>query len=204
MQYFSYGDTEITGLKARDPILGAAINRLGHPNRPVIPDLFSALIYSVVGQQVSAKAAETVWGRMKDAYRDSITPETIAAAGADEIQQFGMSKRKAGYICGIADAAVSGRLDTSSLREKADEQILQELTALPGVGVWTAEMMLLHSLERPDILSRHDLGIQRGIMRLYNLPSLSKAEFEELRARYSPYGSVASIYLWEISHTNSW
>ncbi|MDU9375980.1 DNA-3-methyladenine glycosylase [Methanocorpusculaceae archaeon Sp1] len=204
MQYFSYGEKEIAVLAAEDPVLGAAMDRLGRPERVIFPDLFSALIRSVVGQQISTKAADTVWGRMEDAYGDDITPEVITRAGADEIQQFGMSKRKAGYICGIADAVVTKKVDISSFREKSNEEIIKELTILPGVGVWTAEMMLLLSLERPDVVSWNDLGIRRGMMRLYNLSSLSRNEFEILRSRYSPYGSVASIYLWEIAHIDSW
>ncbi|MDV0442828.1 DNA-3-methyladenine glycosylase [Methanorbis rubei] len=204
MQYFSYGEKEIARLAAEDPVLGAAMDRLGRPDRVIFPDLFSALIRSVVGQQISTKAADTVWNRMQDALGNDITPDVIALAGADEIQQCGMSKRKAGYICGIADAVAAKKVDISTFRKKSDEEIIKELTVLPGVGVWTAEMMLLLSMERPDVLSWNDLGIRRGIMRLYDMPSLSKSEFEILRNRYSPHGSVASIYLWEIAHTDCW
>lgn len=203
MQYFSYGDAEIAGLKERDPLLGAAIDRLGRPKRPIIPDLFSALVNSIIAQQISAKAAETVWNRVLDAYGGEITPENVAKTDPLWIQKLGMSHRKAGYIRRVADTVLSGDLDIAGLPEMTDEEIIiAALVSLPGVGVWTAEMMLLHSLERPDVVSGRDLGIRRGMMRLYQLSSLSADEFAEYRRRYSPYGSVASIYLWEIAHEN--
>ncbi|MDR3102382.1 MAG: DNA-3-methyladenine glycosylase 2 family protein [Methanocalculaceae archaeon] len=204
MQYFIYGEDEITFLKKRDPILGTAIDRLGLPDCQVIPDLFTALVNSVVAQQISTKATETVWGRMLDCYGGDITADRISRSTQEEVQKFGMSRRKAGYIKGIADAIASGRLDVSALAKKSDDQIIKELITLPGIGVWTAEMALLHSLERPDVLSWNDHGIRRGIMRLYHMDTLSKNEFAELRRRYTPYGSIASIYIWAVAHAASW
>ena len=100
-----------------------------------------------------------------------------------------MSMRKAGYIKGIADAAISKEIDFDKLDNLSDEEVIKELTSLKGVGEWTAEMLLIHSLERPNILSFKDLG----------LADISKKEFEVYRRRYSPHCTVASLYLWEIS-----
>ncbi|HJK77750.1 MAG TPA: DNA-3-methyladenine glycosylase [Methanocorpusculum sp.] len=200
MQYFPYGTMETEALKAADPILGAAIDRLGHPDRPLMPDLFTALVNCVIAQQISTKAAETVYGRVVDRCGGAVTPEQIARFSEEEIQSLGMSRRKAGYIRGIAFAFVSGQIDARELREADEDRIIRELTALPGIGIWTAEMLMLHSLQHPDICSWHDLGIRRGMMRLYGMETVSKKEFEELRRRYSPYGSVASIYLWALAH----
>lgn len=200
MQYFSYGTTEIEALKAADPVLGAAIERLGHPNRPLMPELFPALVNCVIAQQISNKAAETVQGRVTDRCGGTVTPDLVADLTEEEMQALGMSRRKAGYIQGIARAFVSGQIDARKLWEADEDQIVRELTALPGIGVWTAEMLMLHSLQRPDICSWHDLGIRRGMMRLYGMDTLTKAEFDEHRRRYSPYGSVASIYLWALAH----
>ncbi|MMZ64296.1 DNA-3-methyladenine glycosylase [compost metagenome] len=107
--------------------------------------------------------------------------------------------KKALCIWEIARKAAEGELDFSGLSRLGDEDIITELMRLKGVGRWTAEMLLLHSLERPDVVSWGDLAIRRGMMRLYGLSALTKAEFDAYRARYSPYGSVASIYLWELS-----
>jgi DNA-3-methyladenine glycosylase II len=200
MQCFPYGTIETEALKAADPILGAAIDRLGHPDRPLMPDLFTALVNCVIAQQISTKAAETVYNRVVDRCGGAVTPEQIAKFSEEEIQSLGMSRRKAGYIRGIAFAFVSGQIDARELRDADEDRIIRELTALPGIGIWTAEMLMLHSLQRPDICSWHDLGIRRGMMRLYGMETVSKKEFEELRRRYSPYGSVASIYLWALAH----
>jgi DNA-3-methyladenine glycosylase II len=111
-----------------------------------------------------------------------------------------MSMRKAGYIRGIGEAVASGRLDLDVLREFPDNEVITRLLALNGVGVWTAEMLLIFSMERPDVLSWGDLAIRRGMMRLYGRDTLDREVFERYRKRYSPYGSIASLYLWEISH----
>jgi DNA-3-methyladenine glycosylase II len=129
-----------------------------------------------------------------------ITPAAIAAVTVDEIQQCGMSARKAGYIRGIGDAVMNGSLDLARLLTLPDDDVIAHLTCLKGVGVWTAEMLLIFSMERPDVVSRGDLAIRRGMMRLYGKKEIHGPEFERYRKRYSPYGSVASLYLWEISH----
>jgi 3-methyladenine DNA glycosylase/8-oxoguanine DNA glycosylase len=110
-----------------------------------------------------------------------------------------MSDRKAGYIISIADAALSGFINFDTLHTLTDTEIIKKLTALTGVGVWTAEMLLIFSLERPDVVSYGDLAICRGMMKLYGLKELPKEKFEKYRQRYSPYGSVASLYLWAVS-----
>lgn len=196
---FPYGAAEVEYLARRDKKLGAAINRIGFIRRPLVPDPFAALISSVVSQQVSKKAAKTVWDRLA-ALLGSVDPETIDRTGADAIQACGLSLRKVAYIKGIADAVLSGQIDFAALSGLEDRQVIAQLTTLPGVGVWTAEMLLIFSFCRPDILSYSDLAIRRGMMNLYGHRDLSRERFEKYRARYSPWGSVASLYLWELSH----
>jgi DNA-3-methyladenine glycosylase II len=199
MHPFRYGNMEIGHLRKRDKKLGEAIDEIGLIERKVTPDLFTALVGSVASQQISAKAAETVWRRMEERF-GVITPEVIAAADPESIQQCGMSMRKAGYIKGIGEAVMDGRLDPGGLRELSDDEVIARLSALNGVGIWTAEMILIFSMERPDVVSWGDLAIRRGMMKLYGLETLDRAAFDRYRKRYSPYGSVASLYLWEISH----
>jgi DNA-3-methyladenine glycosylase II len=198
MELFKYGQIEIEHLKRRDKKLGAAIDRIGAIEREVTPDLFTALVKSVVAQQISTKAANTVWGRLCDQLTD-ITPDNIAAVGVYEIQKCGLSMRKAGYIKGLGDAAICGKLDLLKLRELPDVEIIKKLLSLRGLGVWTAEMILIFSLYRPDVVSWGDLAIRRGMMNLYGLENLTKEQFDLYRKRYSPYGSVASLYLWALS-----
>ncbi|MDD5143198.1 DNA-3-methyladenine glycosylase [Methanoregula sp.] len=199
MKKFRYGRTEIDHLKNRDRHLGAAIDEIGMIEREVRPDLFTALVASVASQQISAKAAETVWQRMEERLK-TITPSSIAGATPEEIQQCGMSMRKAGYIKGIGVAVTNGSLDLAGLHELSDDDVIARLSALNGVGIWTAEMLLIFSMERPDVLSWGDLAIRRGMIHLYGKSTIDRPAFERYRKRYSPYGSVASLYLWELSH----
>lgn len=199
MQIFRYGKIEIDYLRSRDKKLGRAIDEIGMIERRVIPDIFTALVASVAGQQVSVKAAETVWDRMENRF-GTITPAAIAAATAEEIQQCGMSMRKAGYIKRIGDAVAGGDPDLAALLALSDDEVIARLIALDGVGVWTAEMILIFSMQRPDVVSWGDFAIRRGMMRLYGRETLDRAAFNRYRRRYSPCGSVASLYLWEISH----
>lgn len=167
-------------------------------SRKVNPDLFSALISSIISQQISTKAANTVKRRLTENIGE-ITAENIYKAQQSQIQECGMSNRKAAYIKNIAELSVEGTIDFESLSRFKDEDFIHEITKIKGVGEWTAEMLLIHSLKREDVLSFKDLGIRRGIEALYGLDQLTKKEFIEFQKRYSPYGTVASIYLWEIS-----
>ena len=198
MHIFEYGRREIEYLGGRDRLLGEAIHKIGPIRRKIYPDLFTALIRNIVAQQIAKKAAATVWNRLCKRVGE-IKPARIAATDLTTLQQCGISGRKAGYIKGTAEALLSGRVDLEAIPGMTDEEIIRELTSLPGVGVWTAEMLLILSLARPDVLSWNDLALKRGMKKLYNLEDLSRNQFEIYRERYSPYGSVASLYLWELS-----
>jgi 3-methyladenine DNA glycosylase/8-oxoguanine DNA glycosylase len=199
MKNFNYGQTEINYLTQHDPQLGSVIDKIGMIEHEMMPDLFTALIRSIVGQQISNKAAETVWRRLS-AKMAVINADTIANTELADIQQCGLSLRKAGYIQNIANKTVAGELDFLVLSTLPNDEFIKILSSLHGVGVWTAEMLLIFSLGRPDVVSWGDLAIRRGMMKLYDLPELTKAQFIDYCANYSPYGSVASLYLWALSH----
>ena len=198
MEFFEYGQKEIEYLKSKDKKLGAAIDKIGMIKREINPEPFTALVSSIVSQQISKKAAETVWNRLCSLL-GNITEESIAQMTLSEIQGCGMTVRKAEYIKGIAHAAIIGEINFRTLHTLTDEEIIKKLSALNGVGIWTAEMLLIFSLCRPDVVSYGDLAIRRGMMRLYGLIDLPKEKFNKYRKIYSPYGSVASLYLWELS-----
>ena len=197
-KYFEYGETELAHLRKRDKKLGAVIDRIGIIRREVNPDLFSSLVESVVGQQISNKAAATVCRRLNELC--DMDARKLYDLPVEEIQACGMSMVKAGYIKNIAEAAVNKAIDFDTLPEKTDDEIIRALTAIKGVGVWTAEMLLIFSLMRPNVVSYGDLAIRRGMMNLYGLKDLPKEKFQRYAKRYTPYGSVASLYLWELSH----
>jgi DNA-3-methyladenine glycosylase II len=140
MKIFEYGRKELDYLKKKDKRLADVIERIGPIEREVIPDLFSALVNSIVSQQISSKAAVTVWNRMTSLFGE-ITPETILSANLDEIQKCGLSIRKAGYIKGIGEAVSNGEIILSELYELPDSEIIERLISLKGIGVWTAEML---------------------------------------------------------------
>ncbi|MDR1701243.1 MAG: DNA-3-methyladenine glycosylase 2 family protein [Sporomusaceae bacterium] len=196
--FFEYGQTEIDYLKKRDKKLGQAIDRIGPIRRKVMPDIFSALVNSIISQQISGRAADTIWERFSSLLGE-ITPAAVAAANLAAIQKCGMSLRKAAYIQGAAQAALDGSLDFTAFAALSDAEIIQKLSALNGIGVWTAEMLLIFSLCRPDVLSWGDLAIRRGLMNLHNLKTLDQTTFEKFRKKYSPHGTVASLYLWAVS-----
>ena len=196
-KYFEYGETELAHLRKKDKKLGAAIDRIGIIKRRVNSDLFSALVESIVGQQISNKAAATVCQRLDELC--GMDSARLHALTVEEIQSCGMSMRKAGYIKNIADSAVSKVIDFDALPDKTDQEIIETLTAIKGIGVWTAEMLLIFSLMRPNVVSYGDLAIRRGMMNLYGLKELPKEKFQRYAKRYAPYGSVASLYLWELS-----
>ena len=195
--WFEYGETELGHLRKRDKKLGAFIDKTGMIKRAVNPDPFSALVESVISQQISTKAAATVCRRVQELCGTSA--EKLLALPTPELQACGMSMRKAGHIKLIAEAALNGTIDFAKLRLKSDAEIVETLTSLKGVGRWTAEMLLIFSLMRPDVVSYGDLAIRRGMARLYGLEALPRERFGLYAKRYSPYGSVASLYLWKVA-----
>lgn len=196
--YFEYGATELEHLKKKDAKLREAIELIGPIERAVNPDLFASLIRSIVGQQISTKAQATIWARMNEQFAP-FRPETLFTATAEEIQSCGMSMRKASYIKEISEAVHQKKIDLAALAEMSDDEVIKRLIELRGVGVWTAEMLLTFSLQRPDVVSYGDLAIRRGMRMLYRHRKITRPLFDKYRRRYSPYGTTASLYLWAIA-----
>lgn len=195
---FAYGQTELAWLRKKDKRLGEVIDRIGHVDRAVDPDLFSAVIHHIIGQQISMKAQATIWQRMQDAL-GAVSAETILAAGVPELQSLGMTFRKAEYITDFAEKIRSGAFNLESVKYMSDADAIRTLSSLKGIGVWTAEMILLFCLQRPNVFSYDDLAIQRGLRMVYHHRKIDRKLFEKYHRRFSPYCSVASLYLWEVS-----
>jgi DNA-3-methyladenine glycosylase II len=197
-RYFIYGATETGYLARKDKRLASVIERIGPIRREVRPDLFDALMHSIVGQQIATKAQQTVWGRLVQAL-GRVTPATVDGMETEALQRLGLSFRKVGYMKGAARKVLQGELDVETLRHMDDASVSAALCKLDGVGVWTAEMLMLFSLQRPDVLSFGDLAIIRGLRMVYRHKVVSRERFEMYRRRFSPYGSVASLYLWAVA-----
>lgn len=196
--YFAYRETELSYLRQKDKRLCEVIDAIGHVDRLVDTDLFSAVVHHIIGQQISTKAQATIWQRMQDAL-GTVNAETILAAGVPKLQSLGMTFRKAEYITDFAEKVHSGAFDLAGIWEKSDEEAIRELSALKGIGIWTAEMILLFCMQRPNIFSYDDLAIQRGLRMVYHHRSIDRKLFEKYRRRFTPYCSVASLYLWAVA-----
>ena len=196
--YFEYGDKEIEYLKRKDKRLGEAIVKIGHIYREVDCDLFSSIVRNIAGQQISSAALRTVWTRLKEKLKD-VNAETVCAASREELQKCGITFKKADYIKDFANKIQSGEFDIEALRVLADADLISRLSELKGIGVWTAEMLMVFCLQRPDVMSYGDLAIQRGLRMLYHHGKIDRGLFEKYARRYSPYGTVASLYLWAIA-----
>ncbi len=207
-------------LKSKDKALAEVIDKIGHIEREIDPDLFSAVIHHIIGQQISTKAQVTIWQRMRECFGEAqasaakqqelgpsqqspnackqplgslpagINANNILSAGIPRLQSFGMTFRKAEYITDFARKVQCGEFDL---------QGVSKLSALKGIGVWTAEMILLFCLERPDIFSFDDLAIQRGLRMVYHHRKIDLKLFEKYRRRFSLYCSVASLYFWAVA-----
>lgn len=196
--YFEYGENEITYLRNKDKKLSEVMDQIGMIEREVDTDLFSSVVHHIIGQQISTKAQATIWQRMKDALGE-VNAETILAADISELQSLGMTFRKAEYITDFAGKVHEGVFNLEAIAHMPDEEAIKELASLKGIGVWTAEMILLFCLQRPDIFSYDDLAIQRGLRMVYHHRKIDRKLFEKYRRRFSPYCSVASLYLWAVA-----
>lgn len=196
--FYQYGEKEISYLKQKDQRLGEAIDHIGMIERKTDSDLFSSVVHHIIGQQISTAAQRTIWQRMQTALGE-ITAESIANATSEELQANGITFRKADYIKNFSDKVIRGEFDINALYDKSDQEIIEELSALNGIGIWTAEMIMIFCMQRPDILSFGDLAIHRGMRMLYHHRRIDRRLFEKYRRRYSPYSTTASLYLWAIA-----
>ena len=196
--YFNYGETETAYLSRADSRMQAVIDRVGHINRPVDTDLFSSVIHHIIGQQISTKAQATIWQRMQERL-GTVDPDHILEAGIPELQTLGMTFRKAEYITDFAEKVHTGVFSLDAVAHMDDEDAIRALSSLKGIGVWTAEMILLFCLQRPDIFSYDDLAIQRGLRMVYHHREIDRRLFEKYRRRFHPYCSVASLYFWAVA-----
>jgi DNA-3-methyladenine glycosylase II len=187
----------VAHLRVADPRWHPILDRVGpcllRPRR----DHFGTLVRAIVGQQISAKAATSIDRRLRALAGDVHSPEGLLAAGVDTIRAAGLSGVKARYVINLATAVRSGEVVLHHMNRFDDEQIIEMLTRVKGIGRWTAEMFLIFALGRPDVLPLGDLGIRVGIGRFHGLDSpLNPARLAELAEPWRPYRSIAMWYLW--------
>lgn len=185
-------------LAARDADIADAYRTCGlPPKRRRAPD-FGGLVRTIAAQQVSASAAKAIISRLETAL-PAVTPDAVARLDAEQAREIGLSRQKHAYITGIAEAVLSGELDFDALAEADDATVMERLTALKGVGRWTAESFLLFGLRRPDVFPAQDLALQMAAKRLKGLAERPSAPaLRELAEPWRPYRSAAARFLWHI------
>lgn len=182
----------------RDPVLGKIINSVGDYSLKKRNHHFAVLVESIVSQQLATRAAEAIFSRFKDLYPKFPTAADILATKKSKLRAVGLSSMKIEYIKDLARKVDQGKIKMRSLSKTSDEEVIAHLTQVKGIGRWTAEMFLIFSLGRQDVLPVNDLGLRKGVQMAFSLPELPKpSEVEDLGKRWKPYRSIATWYLWK-------
>jgi DNA-3-methyladenine glycosylase II len=193
-------------LRGADPVLGALIDALGEPasierpDRPPPGERYAALVRTIVGQQLSVHAARSIWGRLLEHFDGRPpTPQEVLEADAEEMRAAaGLSRSKVAYLRSLAEHVLSGQLELDRLDAMSDEQVIAELTAVKGLGEWSAHMFMMFQLRRPDVFAPGDLGIRRAIERAYGLAELpTPDEATKIAEAWRPHRTTACLYLWK-------
>ncbi|MCL6649635.1 MAG: DNA-3-methyladenine glycosylase 2 family protein [Chloroflexi bacterium] len=188
----------VAWLRARDPLLTAIIDSVGPPRLPRRPADFGGLVAAVLGQQLSIQAAAAIRQRVEAYFAGTLTPAAFLATDEATLRGLGISRGKVGTLRALAEAAASGYLRVDQLATQDDEAVVRQLSALPGIGRWTAEMFLIFSLGRLDIWPVDDLGLRAALARFYGLsPSAARSALVAFGERWRPYRTLATWYLWQ-------
>ncbi len=195
-----FWDDACRHLAKRDRVMKKLIPRVGDGRLESRGDAFTTLARSIVGQQISVKAAQAVWDRLVLLAAGSssrLSPEAVLALEAPQIRAVGLSARKVEYLCDLAQHFDSGSVHVAEWQKMDDESIIDELVAIRGIGRWTAEMFLIFHLLRPNVLPLDDIGLIKGIsVNYFSGEPVSRAEAREVGDAWAPYRSVATWYIW--------
>lgn len=187
----------VNHLKKSDPVLRAIIKRVGPFRMEYGPPEFSSLAESIVHQQLNGTAAATIFARFVALAGEPLTPEGVLKLTDEQLRSVGLSKQKSAYLKDLAVKTEAGLLDFKRLPELSDEEVIEHLTQVKGIGVWTAHMFLMFTLRRPDVLPTGDYGVQMAMKKHYRKRKPPKPKDMEKIARvWAPYRSVACWYLW--------
>lgn len=202
-------DGPLAALRAADPVLRAIIDDVGGADgvgdlrRGRTDDRYGALVRAIVGQQLSTRSAQAIYGRLLERFGGRPpTPQEVLAEDPDELRvAVGLSRAKVNYLRSLAERVVDGALALDRLDDLSDEEVVRELTAVRGIGPWSADLFLMFTLGRPDVVASGDLGIRRAVMIRYGLAEMpTPAEVDAIAERWRPYRTLASIFLWQSLH----
>lgn len=181
----------------KDVVLRAVIEEHTCPDSERGEDLFKEITTSIIGQQLSVKAADTITQRFVTLYNGFPSAEEILNTDDETLKSTGVSRAKVKYIKGLSEAVLRKELDLEKIKKLPDEEFINELTKIKGIGRWTAEMILIFALKRPDVFSMGDLGLRTAVSRLYLVERNDIAKIEKITLKWRPYRSLASRYLWK-------
>ncbi len=189
--------SQALALLSQDRFIGPLIEKYGACTLTPRTDYFLVLCESIISQQISVKAADSIFGRFLQLFAGKPTPQLVARSNPDQLKTAGVSNQKAKYLLDLAEKFATGQVDPGKFDSLENEQIIAELTQVKGIGKWTAMMFLIFALNRPDVLPVEDLGIRRAVQTQYNFPELATTEQIRAIAKYwHPYETVACWYLW--------
>lgn len=184
-------------LKKSDPVLRAIIERVGPCRMEFGPAEFCSLAEAIIYQQLNGKAAVTIWKRFAALAGEPVTPDGILKLSDEQLRAVGLSKQKSAYLKDLAAKTAAGLLDFSRLPDLPDEEVIEHLTQVKGIGVWTAHMFLIFSLRRPNVLPTGDYGVQVAVKKHYKKRKLPKPkDMEKIARAWEPYRSIACWYMW--------
>ena len=184
-------------LKKSDPVMSAIIERVGRCRMEFGPPEFSSLAEAIVYQQLNGKAAVSIFNRFAALAGEPLTPEGILKLSDEQLRSVGLSKQKSAYLKDLSAKTQAGLLDFAKLPDLPDEEVVKHLTQVKGIGVWTAQMFLMFTLKRQDVLPTGDYGVQAAIKKHYRKRKWPKPkEMEKIARPWAPYRSVACWYLW--------
>lgn len=196
---FIYSIKELEYLKSKSTKIKYIIDKIGYIKRECDEDIFSSVFHHIIGQQISMSAQASIYRKLKDNIKD-INPITIYKTEDSILKSCGISDRKISYIKDFAGKIINKEFDINKIKNMPDEEAISYLSSLKGIGRWTAEMILLFSLQRKNVFAYDDLAIQRGLMMIFHHRKITKKLFEKYKRMFSPYCSVLSFYVWHIAN----
>lgn len=199
--HISKDDNRVQKLAEKDKVMGQLIERIGDVERTLRPYPLKSLVRSIVGQQISVKAAETIFGRLKEKINDEWTIAAFKKLTEEDCKEIGLSRSKQKYIFNLVEHIDNEELEFEKLDRLSNEEIIKQLTAVKGIGKWTAEVFLIFTMQRENVVPVDDVGLQRTAKRLYEQPEArGKALLKECQATWGDQGTIGCLYLWEYIH----
>ena len=199
MSMIQYDEKAMNHIKNVDVKLGKYIDEYGFIQVHTNPDIFESVVQNIIGQQLSLKAAETIEKRVRG-HIGTYEPQSILAYSDEDLRKCGLSYRKIEYIKEFSKKVRDKELIIDDFHDLTDEEVISRLISVKGIGRWTAEMLAMFSLGRLDVFAFDDLALKKAIMKIQGYKTFSKIRYERLRKKYSPYGTVASIYYYEVKN----